>query len=122
MKSSLVLSAAIVLAAAIFSATARAQEQSGMAVSTSCALWLQHASAQGSAGHESEGREYIRGERYGYAIGVISAMDHELFIRFRRNQSHIKDANELITGIDALCASSPQKRLIDVTLHLLGVR
>jgi hypothetical protein len=56
-----------------------------------------------------------RGIREGYATGVFATTP-------RGSASHIRDTEEFITALDALCAGVPQKRLIDVALHALGRR
>ncbi len=77
-------------------------EEPNLAVSASCAFWLDY------AGRAKEDH-WFDGYMTGYAAGVISA-----------GNAAIRPTGQ--TSITSLCASSPQKRLIDVTLHLLGYR
>lgn len=105
--------AILIVSVLVICAISYAQAQDDLAVSQSCASWLQS---------RSLGGDYSNGFRVGYANGVISSIDHRLFARFRRSQSSLKNAGELVTALDSVCASTPQKRLIDVALHLLGVR
>jgi hypothetical protein len=59
---------------------------------------------------------------WGYAFGVLAATDHPLFTAPRRGSTSLKDVGELVTAIDAVCTGTPQKRLIDVALYVLGYR
>lgn len=104
------------------------------AVGSSCASWLQRASDAKPVtrevsleaeevqklAREARAAGFAMGFRLGYATGVMSATD-ALPLR-QQGSSHIKNVGELVTALDALCSSAPQKRLIDVALHALGYR
>jgi hypothetical protein len=96
----------------------------------SCAFWLQGAEkAKGGSpvpveltqeglqrfGDEMAVIHQWRGWRRGYATGILARTPIG-------PSSHIRDADELATALDALCSGAPQKRLIDVALHALGRR
>jgi hypothetical protein len=104
------------------------QEQT--ADNISCAYWLQGAEkaksgspvlvemTQEGVQRFAEGMIVIHqwiGYRRGYATGVIATTPSG-------PGSHLRDADELVTALDALCAGVPQKRLVDVALHALGRR
>lgn len=54
-----------------------------------------------------------RGIRGGYAIGVMATTRIG-------PRSHIRVNYEFITAVDAICASAPYKKLLNVALHVLG--
>ena len=91
-----------------------AQEPS-LAVDVSCASWLQDL-------EKSKTNSFLEAARIGYARGVMATTDHERFAALRRSETHIKNVGELVTAIDTICAGTPQKRLIDVALFVLGFR
>lgn len=109
-SASLLALALLVMAAGL----TMAQSQADRAVDQSCARWLLSREAALTDGSMS-------GFRTGYAHGVISAVDSGAFVPRVRRGTSIKSVTELVTGIDSLCASSPQERVIDVALYLLGL-
>ncbi len=127
----------LVAAALLFFLAGIVTGQEQTADSISCALWLQWAEkAKGTKGvvairlplstdeeleqvtrqlaAANEWREW-QGFRQGYATGVFATTT-------RGPGSHVRNSDEFITAVDALCAGAPQKRLIDVALHILGRR
>jgi hypothetical protein len=80
----------------------------------SCAWWLQNGQLA------RRGESQAEGTRTGYALGVMATA--EALSLPQRRGSYIQNPGELVTAIDSLCGSTPQKRLIDVTLYVLGHR
>lgn len=90
---------------------APAQSQGNFVVDYSCAHWLEYG--------DVARRNYGDWWQVGYAAGVMSSVNE---IIKDRKASAIQTVGELQTGITSVCAGTPQKRLIDVALYLLGAR